>query len=59
MTRYNKTNFLITIHNYKLCYDLLIENGITVQSTYNGFVYSHQKYWIIDSETVYLCTGKF
>lgn len=41
------------------CYKNLSDAGISVTNTYTDFSFSHQKYWIIDGETVHLSTGNW
>ncbi|EGC38951.1 hypothetical protein DICPUDRAFT_96740 [Dictyostelium purpureum] len=42
------------------CYKHLSKSGITIRKTAkNMYTYSHQKYWILDDEVVYLSTGNW
>ncbi|XP_003388786.2 PREDICTED: uncharacterized protein LOC100635321 [Amphimedon queenslandica] len=41
------------------CYRNLTNNGITIRKSSHSFLFSHQKYWIIDDKEVHLSTGNW
>lgn len=44
----------------KMCYQRLFEHGITVRLSHpRCLTYSHQKYWIIDGNDIYVSTGNW
>jgi len=43
-----------------VCYTQLYNNNVDVyQTELNTYTYSHQKYWILDGESIWLSTGNW
>ncbi|GAM28126.1 hypothetical protein SAMD00019534_113020, partial [Acytostelium subglobosum LB1] len=57
------SNKIFSYTDYKsalACYTHLSQHGITIRKTNaNMYTYSHQKYWILDDNRVYLSTGNW